>query len=491
MVTTRITRQRPPGARDLLAVRGEVNVLDYARLVNGTDWGPAFTAALATGKPVIVPARQYRVDTTIQIDRRDACLVGAVGNRYDGTTLYGAQLLYYGTGSCIQLGTDNGHAWDAADYDGPQGFRCENIAIKSNVGATALDNGLGNYKAGGYGIRDWRGGQMVLRNVLLENFEYNFWGIQSDINQFHNVTSLYSKYGLYFGPRSDQISVYDLYAFFCDTAIIADQCDQLRIINPQLVGNGTATQYPVEIRGGSVGVTLDNPWFEHLQGYDGEVIAFVGAGLTTGYDGATTTADAVVIKDPLIGCNIQANQRHVKYLVAGDDCVVSVEQAHGNVNNLSRIFGSQNATAGSYYIKQVGGNAVNSASLYAKNGAATPSVYAELFTLGGYTLITPTGRALNQYDPGNANSPESTYRITSENLRRFVVSYPNSAVMAGNTSLIDFNRRVVYGTAAPTVTGPWAVGDRVVNQAPAVGQPKSWVCTVAGTPGTWVSEGNL
>lgn len=51
-------------------------------------------------------------------------------------------------------------------------------------------------------------------------------------------------------------------------------------------------------------------------------------------------------------------------------------------------------------------------------------------------------------------------------------------------------RAITYGTAAPT-TNTWAVGDRVYNQAPAAGQPKSWVCTVAGTPGTWVSEGNL
>jgi len=44
--------------------------------------------------------------------------------------------------------------------------------------------------------------------------------------------------------------------------------------------------------------------------------------------------------------------------------------------------------------------------------------------------------------------------------------------------------------AAPT-TGTWKLGDRVFNVTPAVGQPKSWICTVAGTPGTWVSEGNL
>ena len=47
-----------------------------------------------------------------------------------------------------------------------------------------------------------------------------------------------------------------------------------------------------------------------------------------------------------------------------------------------------------------------------------------------------------------------------------------------------------WGTAAPA-SGTWAVGDRCVNSAPAVGRPKAWTCTVAGTPGTWVSEGNL
>lgn len=47
-----------------------------------------------------------------------------------------------------------------------------------------------------------------------------------------------------------------------------------------------------------------------------------------------------------------------------------------------------------------------------------------------------------------------------------------------------------FATAAPTA-GTWPVGAIVKNSAPAVGQPKGWVCTVAGTPGTWVSEGNL
>jgi hypothetical protein len=46
-------------------------------------------------------------------------------------------------------------------------------------------------------------------------------------------------------------------------------------------------------------------------------------------------------------------------------------------------------------------------------------------------------------------------------------------------------------TTSPWSTLPWVLGSKAFNSSPAVGQPKGWVCTVAGTPGTWVSEGNL
>jgi hypothetical protein len=39
--------------------------------------------------------------------------------------------------------------------------------------------------------------------------------------------------------------------------------------------------------------------------------------------------------------------------------------------------------------------------------------------------------------------------------------------------------------------GSWQVGDRIAQSVPVVGSPKGWRNTVAGSPGTWVSEGNL
>lgn len=45
-------------------------------------------------------------------------------------------------------------------------------------------------------------------------------------------------------------------------------------------------------------------------------------------------------------------------------------------------------------------------------------------------------------------------------------------------------------TEAP-VSGTWRRGDRVYNANIASGQPQGWVCTTAGTPGTWTALPNL
>jgi hypothetical protein len=59
----------------------------------------------------------------------------------------------------------------------------------------------------------------------------------------------------------------------------------------------------------------------------------------------------------------------------------------------------------------------------------------------------------------------------------------------GRNNFVDYIR--VRALPAVPLAGTFAVGDRVLNSTPSIGQPKGWICTVAGTPGTWVSEGNL
>ena len=43
---------------------------------------------------------------------------------------------------------------------------------------------------------------------------------------------------------------------------------------------------------------------------------------------------------------------------------------------------------------------------------------------------------------------------------------------------------IVYGTAAPT-SGTWMVGDECINPSPTAAGARRWICTTAGTPGTW------
>jgi hypothetical protein len=50
---------------------------------------------------------------------------------------------------------------------------------------------------------------------------------------------------------------------------------------------------------------------------------------------------------------------------------------------------------------------------------------------------------------------------------------------------------IEWRTNAIPATGTWAIGDRAEQSVPVVGNPKGWRCTVAGSAGTWVSEGNL
>lgn len=42
----------------------------------------------------------------------------------------------------------------------------------------------------------------------------------------------------------------------------------------------------------------------------------------------------------------------------------------------------------------------------------------------------------------------------------------------------------------PTV-GTWKRGDRIISRTMASGTPRAWICTLGGSPGNWVSEGNV
>ncbi len=48
--------------------------------------------------------------------------------------------------------------------------------------------------------------------------------------------------------------------------------------------------------------------------------------------------------------------------------------------------------------------------------------------------------------------------------------------------MVSIPRFISLAANTAPATGPWAVGDYVLNKTPSVGQPIGWLCTVAGTP---------
>jgi hypothetical protein len=67
----------------------------------------------------------------------------------------------------------------------------------------------------------------------------------------------------------------------------------------------------------------------------------------------------------------------------------------------------------------------------------------------------------------------------------------STAGFVAGYAAIRLDGTITFRSAASPTNGTWAVSDRAVITTAATGQPKAWVCTVAGTPGTWTSEGNL
>jgi hypothetical protein len=65
-----------------------------------------------------------------------------------------------------------------------------------------------------------------------------------------------------------------------------------------------------------------------------------------------------------------------------------------------------------------------------------------------------------------------------------------SGVFTGQMEIGGAVTLASLGTSAPAA-GTWKRGQRTDNLRPVVGSPTGWLCTVAGTPGTWVALANL
>jgi hypothetical protein len=99
-------------------------------------------------------------------------------------------------------------------------------------------------------------------------------------------------------------------------------------------------------------------------------------------------------------------------------------------------------------------------------------------------ILNGSYKVANNADPTAATSILATcgFDPTAKNIVEW---------LTGTTYVVNANSTVTtQGSAVPT-SGTWKLGDIVWNTTPASGGTPGWVCTVAGTPGTWKAMANL
>lgn len=136
--------------------------------------------------------------------------------------------------------------------------------------------------------------------------------------------------------------------------------------------------------------------------------------------------------------------------------------------------------------------------------AGTYTLLANFEVTGGIVQVAPY--IANQYrvenlGPGQYTIPVVCYfdglvanEVAGFYLRNIAagvtVAYNGLRVLSGRHDSYKEWNSVFTAVAAPAA-GFWRAGDYGTQRVKAVGAPKAWACTVAGTPGIWVSEGNL
>lgn len=187
-----------------------------------------------------------------------------------------------------------------------------------------------------------------------------------------------------------------------------------------------------------------------------------------------------------VNCDVTYNARQGVYFTSSSRCVlassrISFNNTEGLGNQLGSAVYLDGACSGNFVIgNAIGDEAATEYYGVRINGSTVKHTTVSDNVFGNFT----TNVAIqNDANPYAAMTSGSGNVFAGSSLLAIAATPPMVSYDSGGSATVRAN-------AAPT-TGTWKRGDRFINSVPTVGQPKAWVCTVGGTPGTWVSEGVL
>lgn len=258
----------------------------------------------------------------------------------------------------------------------------------------------------------------------------------------------------------------------------------------------------------------------------------VSANATALFNGAQTQYNAVVVEGD-IATVLNGFTGNTLTFVSPDFLGITAVQA-GNNGTINILGGAIARLRTDAFTLRVYGAKIAEATIYFANGDPSQAVFTDcnitlLYSgaaLSAGTFVRCKIGAGSTLLAANTVLKDSTINLGSTySLANSIAEFDNSSITCGtltvNTAFMNLKNGskiignltmasnlislcdsssyctgTVTGWGAPTSSayfpsGVSSKGMRNKNIAPTAGQPKGWSCTVGGSPGTWVSEGNL
>ncbi len=165
-------------------------------------------------------------------------------------------------------------------------------------------------------------------------------------------------------------------------------------------------------------------------------------------------------------------------------CAAATEEGHGGrwkirCYDASRVlidlFDGDDEEIVPYFIQA-------SSAIYASQESGGLYVLGSDLTLGDTVMFTVTDPAVAFVDVMLGAAWVSAIQITTED---------SMGLLCSATTPFPEGKDANFVTGGAPSVGTYTVGQIVYNATPAAGQPMGWMCTVAGTPGTWKAMANL
>jgi hypothetical protein len=376
-------------------------------------------------------------------------------------------------------------------------------------------------------------GACFVRNLEVKNNK--FWNDIPTVSPVDNMSVDASRGCVNVTIENNWVRGFD-YGMKCETQINAGpsgtevrESSRVRIVNNRLEEIGD----PASLTSGG-----DSTFGIKANGVDVEIIGNTVLARTIGVTAGGLYAGIIVVNthDADSHCRVSGNRvKGVQYGILHNDTTPTTRECSVEINSNRfddcAVFGAslqENVEFDDNVVLRAGMSAVEiqtaNMTFVRRNrfldcgttdNPITPEIVGGVYqsttgAIGGYTEITENilvdtrGGSAAEYGYFLRGAPTYSnplvFRPGYTTGLRTAVAYDSNFNPVGETTMVGgINRpgpRRFLTTNSPAIIGPyntlpWNVGDEAELYPPVVGSPKGWKCTVAGTPGTWVSLGNL